>query len=112
MTTAIQLNHQFGTKALEICYIAINTFLTLKTNRVVFQKEIPQFSFPWGHIFTELAGVFFVVWIVFHILPPALTGHPPHKCGGQGGYLTCPLQISVVLPNLVNLPGSQQVINT
>ena len=63
----------------------VHAFLPLKSNGVILQKTVPQFSFPRGHIFSQLTSILFILRIVLHILPPASLsiGHPPHKCGGQ-----------------------------
>ena len=83
MTSAIQFDYQFGTKAVKIHNKVINALLPLETDGIFFQKAIPQLSLPRGHFLAELFGIFFVLSVVFHA-PPGRTGHPPRKRGGQG----------------------------
>ena len=40
MTSTVQFNHQISAKTVKVCNIVINTFLSLKPYRVVFQKAI------------------------------------------------------------------------
>jgi len=68
--------------------------------------------------FPKGSYLYATVSLLFHLLycvaytPPVASRHPPRKRGGQGFYFTFPLLISIVLPSLVNRPGSQQVMNT
>ena len=64
MTTAIQFNNQPCLCTVKIHNIVTDCFLTLKSNRILSQIFIPQFSFPWCHIFTKCScqrDVFFVI---------------------------------------------------
>ena len=66
MPAAIQFDNQFGLKAVKVGYKVANTFLTLETYRVGFQKTVPEFPFPRRHVFAELSRSGKVVLIVFH----------------------------------------------
>ena len=66
MPAAIQFDNQFGLKAVKVGYKVANTFLTLETYRVGFQKTVPEFPFPRRHAFAELSRSGKVILIVFH----------------------------------------------
>ena len=66
MPAAIQFDNQFGLKGVKVGYKVANTFLTLETYRVGFQKTVPEFSFPRRHVFAELSRSGKVILIVFH----------------------------------------------
>ena len=66
MPAAIQFDNQFGLKAVKVGYKVANTFLTLETYRVGFQKTVPEFPFPRRHVFAELSRSGKVILIVFH----------------------------------------------
>ena len=62
--TTVQFNGQLCCGTVEIHNKAINRLLPLKTNRIIPQEFIPQFPFPWCHIFAKIPGVFYIIWIV------------------------------------------------
>ena len=76
MTTAIQFYYKSGLEAVKVGNIMINALLALKSDRVAFQKAVPEFSFPRGHILAELFGTRFIFFVVFHNSPRPF-GAPP-----------------------------------
>ena len=53
MSASVQFNNQPCFCTVKIHNIITDCFLTLKANRILSQIFIPQFSFPWCHIFTK-----------------------------------------------------------
>ena len=50
---SIKFYYDFRLGAIEVDDVLANSFLTFKSYGVLSQKIIPQFSFPWGHLFAQ-----------------------------------------------------------
>ena len=64
MTTAVEFDYEPCFRAIKIYDIATNRLLSLKSNRIIPKKFVPELALPRGHVFSQLSGKGNIVSII------------------------------------------------
>ena len=84
---AVNFNYKLRFVTVKVSNIIFNNALFIKLDGVVSQKQIPKLLFVFGHVFTQTAGIFkkiFILWNI-HKKPPYLAS--PFGARVSGGDL-------------------------